>query len=117
MDTSGMTSSIQLRPWQPCSSRAFYTPPAQAFNSSHPWPKGTFAITAAHTKHPEQPLSCWDPLSPHLQTCQGCWSLAGQSQSPGNAGNSLVATRTSWGQRSTWYGGHVPCQGTEWDGQ
>lgn len=39
-----MTSSIQVRSWQPCSSPAFYTPSAQAFNYSHPRPKGTFAI-------------------------------------------------------------------------
>lgn len=94
LPTSGMTSSIQVRSWQPCSSPAFYTPPARAFNYSHPGPKGTFAIKAAHTQHLQQPLPRWDPPAPTsgpARTEPEPWECRKQ---PGGHHNLLGAGRT-----------------------
>lgn len=83
-----MSSSTQVRCWQPCSSPACPTPPAQVLNHSQPWPKGTFAIKAAHSQHPEQPWHAGSPKPP-------CAPQAGHKQSLLGTGEHLA-----WGTRA-----------------
>lgn len=104
MDTSGVSSSSQVRSWQPCSSPAFSTPPAQAVITATHGPKAPLPLKQLTPSTWSSPCHAGTPPAPTSGPARGGWSPAGQSQSPGNAGNSLVATRTCWGQ-----GGHVPC--------
>lgn len=65
-DTSGMSSSTQVRSWQPCSSPAFYTPPAQAVITATHGPKAPLPLKQLTPSTWSSPCHAGTPQPPPL---------------------------------------------------